>query len=243
MNCILFDEPPPFKLDESDPRLAHVLGCLKIPEGGEIFAGKINSFMCVARIRYLRGAGALLEPLRPLPDPRPKNITFCAAFTRPQIAQRILFECSCFGVKNVIFYAAQKGDASYLKSGLYESGKYAEWLLKGAQQACASSVPKFFRADSLEDCLKTAAELEPEEIPAMRIAPDVYEAETNMKKEAEKFSAGNFHATIAIGGERGFGESERDALRARGYSLASFGPRVLRTDTAAIAALSLFACG
>ena len=111
MNCILFDEPPPFKLDESDPRLAHVLGCLKIPEGGEIFAGKINSFMCVARIRYLRGAGALLEPIRPLPDPRPKNITFCAAFTRPQIAQRILFECSCFGVKNVIFYAAQKGDA------------------------------------------------------------------------------------------------------------------------------------
>ena len=46
---------------------------------------------------------------------------------------------------------------------------------------------------------------------------------------------------ILIGPEGGFSETERDRLRSRPYCTAvSLGPRILRADTAAVAALTLF---
>ena len=45
-------------------------------------------------------------------------------------------------------------------------------------------------------------------------------------------------ATIAAGPEAGFAPEERSALERAGFVLASLGPRVLRTETAALAALA-----
>ncbi len=43
----------------------------------------------------------------------------------------------------------------------------------------------------------------------------------------------------AIGSERGWSARERDALRAHGFTFAHLGPRVLRAETACLAALTL----
>lgn len=43
---------------------------------------------------------------------------------------------------------------------------------------------------------------------------------------------------IAVGPEGGFGEEDLDLLRARGFKCVRFGPRVLRTETAGIAAVA-----
>jgi 16S rRNA (uracil1498-N3)-methyltransferase len=46
---------------------------------------------------------------------------------------------------------------------------------------------------------------------------------------------------ILIGPEGGFSPAEREALRAKTYAVpASLGPRILRADTAAISALTLW---
>jgi 16S rRNA (uracil1498-N3)-methyltransferase len=45
-------------------------------------------------------------------------------------------------------------------------------------------------------------------------------------------------AEIAIGPEGGFAEDELDAFRLAGFSRLALGPRVMRTETAAIAALA-----
>ena len=44
---------------------------------------------------------------------------------------------------------------------------------------------------------------------------------------------------LAVGSERGWTAAERDVLRRDGFVLAGLGRRVLRTETAAIAALAL----
>jgi 16S rRNA (uracil1498-N3)-methyltransferase len=54
------------------------------------------------------------------------------------------------------------------------------------------------------------------------------------------------HAAVVIGPEGGFSEAERAMISARQNSLKlSLGPRILRADTAAIAALACFqsVCG
>jgi RsmE family RNA methyltransferase len=49
--------------------------------------------------------------------------------------------------------------------------------------------------------------------------------------------------TIAVGPERGWSPVERDLLRDRGFVLADLGERVLRTETACVAALTLVRAG
>jgi RsmE family RNA methyltransferase len=44
---------------------------------------------------------------------------------------------------------------------------------------------------------------------------------------------------LALGPERGWGPADRAALRAYGFTLVHLGPRVLRSETAVIAALTL----
>jgi 16S rRNA (uracil1498-N3)-methyltransferase len=45
---------------------------------------------------------------------------------------------------------------------------------------------------------------------------------------------------VLIGPEGGFAEEERDAIRSRPYTrVISLGPRILRADTAAVAALAV----
>ena len=45
-------------------------------------------------------------------------------------------------------------------------------------------------------------------------------------------------AELAVGPEGGFAEEELDAFRLAGFSRLTLGPRILRTETAAIAALA-----
>jgi 16S rRNA U1498 N3-methylase RsmE len=49
----------------------------------------------------------------------------------------------------------------------------------------------------------------------------------------------NEACVLAIGPERGWGPRDRDALRAAGFALAHLGPRVLRSETAVVAALAI----
>jgi RsmE family RNA methyltransferase len=50
---------------------------------------------------------------------------------------------------------------------------------------------------------------------------------------------GYFPIALAIGPERGWAAGDRAALRAHGFTLVHLGPRVLRTETACIAALAV----
>ena len=51
--------------------------------------------------------------------------------------------------------------------------------------------------------------------------------------------AGTPSLTLVVGGEGGLGSVELERLRSRGAHLASLGPRILRTETAVVAALSV----
>jgi RsmE family RNA methyltransferase len=50
---------------------------------------------------------------------------------------------------------------------------------------------------------------------------------------------GETPVVLALGPERGWGPADRAALRAHGFTLVHLGTRVLRSETAVIAALTL----
>jgi len=70
---------------------------------------------------------------------------------------------------------------------------------------------------------------------ASRLALDVYEASAPLSALAPTSGS----VVLALGAERGWSAEERNLLRAAGFALAHLGPRVLRTETALVAGLSV----
>lgn len=240
MNCLIFKTPPPFRLDSDDAKLAHIRKVLKLSEGGEVFAGQADGKLYVCSLSSKGVGGATLFPIREIKNPARANVSLAVAFARPQIAQRLLFEAACFGAENLVFYAAAKGEADYLKSGLYAGGEYEKWLEKGAEQSCSTFIPKFRMAESLLQALEILSEVAPSN--ALKIAPDVYEATEGISSCLCRSDSP--HTVAVLGGERGFADADRILLRGKGYVLVSLGERVLRTDSAAIATLAAVSlCG
>ncbi len=238
MNCILFPENEPLKLTKGDPKLEHILKVLKTKEGGEVFAGNINGNLNICKISFTDDGGALLTPDRPTSNPPQIEAGIAVSFARPQIAQRLLFEAACFGVKNLVFYPASKGEADYAKSSLYSSGEYKKWLERGAEQACATHIPHFEYVKSLEDAIERLDDLGDSN--PVNLAPDIYEAESTFVDAITTYSPiGEDYTNVILGSERGFTKTDRETLRYHGYTLVSLGERVLRTDTALISVLSL----
>lgn len=234
MNCLLFHTTPPFELAPNDTKLAHIDGVLKTANGGEIFAGTLNGKLWICRFIRRSDGGAELVPVREIANPDRLGVCLAVAFARPQIAQRILFEAACFGVDKLVFYAATKGEADYAKSGLYTKGEYLKWLEKGAEQSCSTYIPEFSTAANLEEAAEEL--LAGVSADALKIAPDVYEAEAGLPDALADRQ--NRTVCALLGGERGLTAADRNALRSRGFKLVSLGRRVLRTDSAVIATLA-----
>jgi RsmE family RNA methyltransferase len=71
--------------------------------------------------------------------------------------------------------------------------------------------------------------------PAARIALDNYESEARLSELILQAPA----YVLALGAERGWSGRERDTLREAGFRLAGLGERVLRVETASVAAVSV----
>jgi len=89
------------------------------------------------------------------------------------------------------------------------------------------------RQDTLAACIQNLNTQAPAAAP--RLALDVYEAGAPLSQLAP--AAGP--VVLALGPERGWSPDERTQLRAAGFTLAHLGSRVLRVETALVAALSV----
>jgi len=134
------------------------------------------------------------------------------------------------GVAALHFVTTEKGEANYAKSTLWSSGEWRQLLLTGAAQAFDTRLPEVRHGRTLADAIAALR------ADSRRIALDNYEAPGALGRL--EFSADR-PVVVAIGPERGWSSSERDRLRAGRFDLAHLGARVLRVETAAIAALSI----
>ena len=114
--------------------------------------------------------------------------------------------------------------------------KQKRWqaIAKGAaEQSGRSIIPEIKKAVSYEEALRMAAKMD------VRLIP--YELEKGMEETArviEGITPGQ-SVGIFIGPEGGFEESEIEQARAAGAVPVSLGKRILRTETAGLAALSV----
>lgn len=231
MNLILFTPDETARpLPLGDPRARHLLTTLRRQEGAEFDAGIINGPRGRGRIeaisaKFLRLTFTWGDAPAALPV-----IELLVGLPRPQTARDVLRDATTLGATALHFLATEKSDPAYAQSTLWSSGEWMQLVLAGAQQAFDTRVPLVTHGRTLADAL---ARLPPG---GSRLALDNYEAAAPL---ARVRPAPDPPIAIAIGPERGWSAGDRTALRAAGFALVHLGPRVLRTETAVVAALTL----
>ena len=100
--------------------------------------------------------------------------------------------------------------------------------MDGAAQAFDTRLPDVLHSATLAECLASL----PKE--CLRVALDNYESPSRLSPTLRTRPL-----ALAFGPERGWSGPERALLRKEGFELAHLGTRVLRTETAVVAALAI----
>jgi 16S rRNA (uracil1498-N3)-methyltransferase len=237
VNLVLFESAElTAPLPRTDPRAAHILAVLRRREGDTFDAGVVNGPRGKATIASITSDLLALAftwdaPLPPLPP-----TTLLIGLPRPQTARDILRDATTLGATCIHFIATERADPNYATSTLWTSGEWRRHCLAGAAQAFDTRIPEVTWTHTLASALATL------EAPATRLALDNYEATAPLRVchlIGDKLSGSSGGVTLAFGPERGFGPADREALRAADFTLVHLGRRVLRVETAVIAALAI----
>ena len=188
----------------------------------------------VVRVRVAHDA----EPLAPWVD-------LVLAPPRPRVLKRLLPQLAAMGVGRIVLVGAQKVEKDFWGATLLREENYRPLLVDGLMQGAASTaVPQIlarrnfrrFASDELDSLFPASR----------RIVAHPGEGCGKVEKwksgEVEKWRSGEVEElgrmVLAIGPEGGWTDDEVALLESRGFSRYSLGPRILRTDTAAIALLA-----
>lgn len=231
MNLLLFTpEETTRPLPHADPRARHLLHVLRRRVGDTFEAGLIDGPRGRGTLTALDDATLTLTFTWGPPPPPPDPLTLIVGLPRPQTARDILRDATTLGVAALHFVATEKADPNYAHSTLWR-GEWRRHLLAGAEQAGTTRLPVVAHGAPL------AATLAGLPSPAgARLALDPYEAVGPLGAEPWD---GVAPLVLALGPERGWGPQDRAQLRAHGYTLVHLGDRILRTETAVVAALAL----
>jgi 16S rRNA (uracil1498-N3)-methyltransferase len=235
MNLVLF-EPAELsggavRLPLADSRAQHILRVLRRAPGETFVAGVVDGPLGIATLLTTDDTSVKITFAAETSPPALPAITLLIGLPRPQTARDLLRDATTLGVSRIHFVSTERSDPNYATSTLWTSGEWRRHLLTGAAQACDTRLPEVTWTHSLAGAFAQLPHA-----PASRLALDNYEATTALPSAPREPGAA---LTLAFGPERGWGAGDRVALRAAGFTLCSLGTRVLRLETAVVAALAV----
>ena len=254
MNLLVLEEAEVGKLiPSSDRRWRHIAKVLKKSRGDRLSAGIVDGAVGEARVRELDDSGLVLD-FEAFEGSRGQSpalapLRLVLGFPRPIQAARILKELTSLGVAEIHLTGSELGEKSYAQSSIFKDGEFRSSLLEGAEQGGNPRLPRVLTHWSLRLCLEALNTSEAEgasvRAPGSRIFLHPYGGLEPMGALLCGGQRGSFRPplTLAIGSERGWTEAELGLLGRAGFVGKSLGGRILKTETAAIAACVLALAG
>jgi 16S rRNA (uracil1498-N3)-methyltransferase len=235
MNIVLFtDSELALGVDSDDHRVTHVRNVLSIPDGQLFEAGVVNGMRGKAKFG-IETAGRLrveFEATQPASELYPVDVV--VGISRPQTCRFVLRALTSLGVRSIEFVLTETGEQSYASSQLWSSGEYLEIVSAAVSQAFETKLPEVRFHRTLADVVTGCKEHS--QPGNLKFCLDNYEATTSL---ASTISNDGTASCLLIGPERGWSDRERHFIREQGFLMTSIGQRVLRVETAAIAAVSI----
>ncbi|MFA5852019.1 MAG: RsmE family RNA methyltransferase [Spirochaetales bacterium] len=222
----------------NDRRREHIARILKKKTGDFIAAGCSDGTLGQARIESLSQDGLVLsyQPSSQAPSLRP--IRLLMGFPRPIQAGRILKDLTSLGIAELWFALSDLGEKSYAESTFFRNKEFENHLIEGAEQAGNPRLPEILSFWTMD---RACDALDARELKAGAASPRfMFHPDPSLPRivDLRDFDP---PVTLAIGSERGWTKRELDLMDAHGFKACFLGDRILKTETAALAAVSIVA--
>ncbi len=161
-------------------------------------------------------------------------ITLCQGLPKADKMDWIVQKAAELGVANIVPLVTERTIVK-VKDEEKRIVRWQKIAREAAMQSGRADVPVIEPMRELDAFIKTVVPQED------RLLLLPWEEGTVPIKDILRGTSGTKKIIVLIGPEGGFSEAEAEAARARGFSLVSLGSNILRTETAAVAVLSMIA--
>lgn len=245
MNLLLFqDRRLAYTLPASDERYHYLRNTLRAELGGWVAIGVVEGPRGLGKVTRMDDRAIDLVPeWEPGPIPGQSPVSVLLGMPRPQTARRILYDAAAMGVRRLHMVRTERTGAGYAGSRLWLSGEWLRRLEEGAEQGYTTRIPDVVHHEGVDAALEAIGGVEGAggESGWARLGLDLYGQVEPLAAWAAESGVGG--ASLAIGPEGGWTDREREVLREGGFQMRHLGSRVLRCETAFVAAVALVQAG
>jgi 16S rRNA (uracil1498-N3)-methyltransferase len=188
----------------------------------------------LAEIAEARGDRVVFRVIEPLDTPAtPLHITLCAALIKFDRFEWIVEKATELGVERILPVEAERSEKGLLEASRKRTERWARIARESSQQSRRVRAPEILPAVRFEQCLAEEADYhyfleEAAAPPLLRVLRVLPACRTSASR-----------AALLAGPEGGWTDAERQLAAAAGWQPVSLGPRVLRAETAAAAAIAV----
>ena len=250
MNRILFepDEIVDGVATVGGVRAEHILGVLHGEVGQPLKTGVVGGLVGTSEIIAVSAPGETsrvsVRVCHDTPAPAPW-IDLVLAPPRPRVLKRLLPQLAALGVGRIVLVGAHKVEKDFWGATLLKEEIYRPLLVEGLMQCGTTVLPELlvrrnfrrFLEDELDLLFPDSARLVAHPTTSLQ-AP---QPPNHLTTEPPNHPTTQPRPLLAIGPEGGWTDAEVELLESRGFKRFSLGPRILRTDTATIALVSVLA--
>ncbi|RKX46270.1 MAG: 16S rRNA (uracil(1498)-N(3))-methyltransferase [Verrucomicrobia bacterium] len=235
MNLILL-QPDDFRDDGlavlSDGRARHIRKVLKAEPGKTLRIGLLNGPLGTGTVLAIDKHEVCLQCVVEEKSPPKPRIDLLLAMPRPKVMKRLWAQLAALGVGRIVLVNADKVERYYFDTHVLEPDFYNARLIEGLQQARCTHLPEVLVRHRFKPFVE-------DELDGMFSGHLKLLADPAGEKRIADFDLDDARVLLAIGPEGGWTPYELDKLSEHDFRLFSMGGRILRTDTACVAMVSL----
>lgn len=204
----------------------HLTQVLRV-ETGQVYEISDNSHVYLAEVAQARKSSVVFRVLEKLPDAEPLNpVTLLVALVKFERLEVVFEKATELGVAEIRVVKTERSEKGLDLAAPKRMQRWQRIVLEASQQSRRATLPVISGPVPFKEAIRHDAEY--------RLFFDE-EQKNGSVLDVVRHRA---PAAVLIGPEGGWPEPERQAALAAGWTSVSLGPLVLRTETAAVAALA-----
>lgn len=207
----------------------HVVQVLRLRVGAPItlFNGRGGEYRCLIQTQNRREAVVSVGEFAAIERESPLDITLIQGLSRAERMDYSIQKAVELGVRRIVPLQAQRSTVRLTEERAQRRMQHWRGVITHACEQCGrNQIPTLERIHEIEEILNHDADAH------IVMDPNGTDAVSSLRPETRSLQ-------LVIGPEGGLDEAEISCLRGAGFHSLRLGPRTLRTETAAVAGLSI----
>jgi 16S rRNA (uracil1498-N3)-methyltransferase len=206
----------------------HLTQVLRV-EPGQVFELSDNNGLYLGQIDHARKSQVRFTIIERLPEPPPDiPMHLLVALFKFDRLELLLEKATELGVTTVHFVRAERSDKGLERAAEKRIDRWRRIVTEASQQSRRRKLPQLYEPVRFKEALRIE--------PGQKLFLDEDRSGASMIEAVKKDTPS---IGVMIGPEGGWADHEREGARQAGWTPVSMGEHILRTETAAIAALAV----